>query len=463
VSGSGAPGSLTIDASNDTLTLEIDDDMGSTIQRTLTLTAGTYSSVSEIVAEINTQIANDLSISGEVVAEVADNGGTDVIKIRTTDTGGTSTSLTLSGNGCANLNLDTTQVTGTDLATELNTLPFVVNDLSDGDEFNVAGINPDGTVVSATYTYAAGDTVQDLLDAINSAFSGTSATFDSSGQLVLTDSIRGESQSSITLSFEDNDSSGSVMNIPSFQVAQQGQDAGIHTASITVYDSKGDTHTVSMVFSNISTENTPNVWSWEAIIDDGDIVPSSGNKGTVRFNSDGSLGVFSVEDGQPLTFDPGNGTETMNVSLDAGDQNGFNGITQLRSPTTTVAKHQDGYAMGNLQTVSVDPTGTITGYFSNGVVQDLAQIALATFNNPSGLIRTADSLYESSANSGTPIKGAIGGGIQATINSGALEMSNVDLAHEFTNMIVAQRGFQANARVITTADNLLNEIVQLKR
>jgi flagellar hook protein FlgE len=105
----------------------------------------------------------------------------------------------------------------------------------------------------------------------------------------------------------------------------------------------------------------------------------------------------------------------------------------------------------------------ITGYFTNGINQTLAQIALASFNNPSGLLRQGNNMYGESANSGNAIIGFSGTSNQSTITPGALESSNVDLSEEFTNMIIAQRGFQANARVITTADEMLTELVNLKR
>jgi len=463
VVASDAPTSLTIDGTNDTLTFEVDDDMGSTLTRSITLTSGTYATVSHLVAEINTQIDRYDDIAGEVVAEVAEVGGTKLVKIRTVDNGGTSTELTLSGNACANLNLSTSQVTGTDVVTEINELPMVSNDLTDGDIFRISGINPDGTVVSAEYVYTTGDTVQELIDQLNDAFSGATATLSTEGRLLLTDSIRGETNTTVTLTFSDDDSSGSAVNLPTYISTQTGRDAGTHAASITVFDSKGATHTVSVLFTNISTDTLPNVWSWEASVDNGDITPTAGNKGTLRFNSDGSLAVFTIGDGQPLTFDPGAGADTMRVGFNAGGAGTFAGITQLQAPTTTVAKHQDGYGMGNLQTLSIDEAGEITGHFSNGVSQILAQIVLAKFNNPAGLVRAGDNMYKASANTGTAVKGKVGGGIQSSIASGSLEMSNVDLAEEFTDMIVAQRGFQANARVISTADTLLDEIVRLKR
>jgi flagellar hook protein FlgE len=125
--------------------------------------------------------------------------------------------------------------------------------------------------------------------------------------------------------------------------------------------------------------------------------------------------------------------------------------------------HQDGYQSGDLLSIEVDTSGTITGVFSNGVSQALAQVALARFNNPGGLIRRGDNMFTESANSGLPVLGFAGTTSSSRITAGALENSNVDLSQEFTSMIVTQRGFQASARVITTSDEMLTELVNLKR
>ncbi len=136
----------------------------------------------------------------------------------------------------------------------------------------------------------------------------------------------------------------------------------------------------------------------------------------------------------------------------------------MAGPSTSVLiTSQDGYGMGNLERITVDETGKISGAFSNGVVQLLGQITLASFNNPGGMMRVEGNLFGISGNSGDPIFSAAGEGISASIISGALEQSNVDLAEEFTKMIVAQRGFQANARIITTSDDMLQEVTNLKR
>ena len=105
----------------------------------------------------------------------------------------------------------------------------------------------------------------------------------------------------------------------------------------------------------------------------------------------------------------------------------------------------------------------VTGVFSNGRTRPIGQVALAGFSNPSGLEKTGSSLYRASVNSGLPQIGQAGGGGRGTLSGSTLEMSNVDLAQEFTNLIIAQRGFQANSRVITASDELLQDLVNLKR
>jgi flagellar hook protein FlgE len=151
----------------------------------------------------------------------------------------------------------------------------------------------------------------------------------------------------------------------------------------------------------------------------------------------------------------------VSVTVDLGS--GINGITSFAGANTAVLRDQDGYAAGTLENFSIDRTGIITGAFSNGTNVVLGQIALADFNNTAGLLRVGDNMYAMSGNSGGPVLGYALEGSTSTLTSGALEMSNVDLAQEFTNLIVTQRGFQANSRVITNSDEMLQEVVNLKR
>jgi flagellar hook protein FlgE len=232
-----------------------------------------------------------------------------------------------------------------------------------------------------------------------------------------------------------------------------------HATSITTYDTQGAKHTVVFTFTK---QATPNTWRWRATTAGNEII-IGGNEGTVRFNSDGSLSQFSFDSGDTLRIDPNNGASLMAMNLYAGTGGAFDGLTGFSANFSAIAKNQNGYGLGMLDEISIDDTGVITGIFTNGVSRALGQVILGDFNNAGGLLKAGDTLFSASANSGDAVRGVAGGTINATISSGALEGSNVDLAEEFTNVITSQRGFQANARVITTSDQMLNELVNLKQ
>jgi flagellar hook protein FlgE len=178
-----------------------------------------------------------------------------------------------------------------------------------------------------------------------------------------------------------------------------------------------------------------------------------------------------------LTFDPtgimpNNITAGINFAVPGANpvqveiklNGGVNGLTQFSAPAATaVLRDQDGYTAGTLQNFSIDRFGLITGFFTNGATSPLGKIVLADFNNPAGLLRLGDNMYQESANSGSAVLGFALEGSRSELTSGALEMSNVDLAQEFTNMIIAQRGFQANSKVVSTADEMLQELMMIKR
>ena len=187
----------------------------------------------------------------------------------------------------------------------------------------------------------------------------------------------------------------------------------------------------------------------------------SGDTGTLTFDNLGQ--IAAPVPATPFVYTPASGAADVSIDFDFGLAGTIDGLSQFAAPSTAVVKEQDGYTMGDLERFSIDQTGTITGGFTNGVTLTLAQIILADFNNPAGLIRRGDNMYQVSANSGAAVLGYVNEGSQSQIVPGALEMSNVDLAQEFTSMITAQRGFQSNARVITTSDEMLQEIVTLKR
>ena len=238
-------------------------------------------------------------------------------------------------------------------------------------------------------------------------------------------------------------------------------DPTLHSASINIFDSLGGKHTLSVEFFK---SLVPNRWEWKASTLGNEGI-TAGQTGYVSFNSDGSLNTFEYFGGATgVTISPNNGAANMQIALSAGTPGGFDGLTGFSSGSHTASIiGQDGYGMGILQKVAIDQQGNVSGVFSNGVSRVLAQILLADFTNQAGLRKAGRSLFAPSANSGAAVEGVAGQTISGDITSGALESSAVDIAQEFTGMITAQRGFQANARIITTSDNMLDELVNLKR
>lgn len=232
------------------------------------------------------------------------------------------------------------------------------------------------------------------------------------------------------------------------------------SSSLTVYDSLGAKHELEITYTKTAAN------SWNYAVTCGTATVSAGGTGTAVFEADGTLDLDAATPGSafpditlaPLT----SGGGSFSVALDAGDGT-INGLTQFKGNSTPVLRDQDGYPMGDLLDFAIDKTGTITGAFSNGRTVTLGQLVLADFNNPSGLNKTGDNMYTTSENSGNAVLGYSGEASQSTVSAGGLEMSNVDLAAEFTSMIVAQRGFQASGRVITSSDEMLQELVNLKR
>jgi flagellar hook protein FlgE len=180
-----------------------------------------------------------------------------------------------------------------------------------------------------------------------------------------------------------------------------------------------------------------------------DAIPIAGN-----FVDPANATVALAE--SPMTFSVP-GANNMTVALDRSK------LTQASDSTSSLTPEQDGYAMGTLSGYNFDSTGVMTGTFSNGQKKKLAQVALANFTNPGGLNKVSDTLYEKSNNSGEPSVGSTNTGGRGKLSPSSLEMSNVDLAQQFSDMIITQRGYQANSKIITTTDTMLEELVNLKR
>jgi flagellar hook protein FlgE len=251
-------------------------------------------------------------------------------------------------------------------------------------------------------------------------------------------------------------------------------DAGdVYTASVTIYDSKGAPHTLSVEFTHNPIAGGNDAWDYEVFIPGEDVV--GGTAGTpysitggpvvqgIQFDATGTM-VVPAADVALTTPAFVNGADPLNFNWDLlyGD-NDVPTLTGYPFPSATNSTNTDGYGPGNLTSIIVGSDGIIQGIFSNGQVEELAQLALATFNNPRGLLRVGGNIYAETNASGNASVGAPDTGGRGTISGSALESSNVDIATEFTNMMVFQRGYQANSRIITTSDEVIQESLNIKR
>ncbi|HUX60316.1 MAG TPA: flagellar hook protein FlgE [Ignavibacteriaceae bacterium] len=259
-------------------------------------------------------------------------------------------------------------------------------------------------------------------------------------------------------------SSTTSTSIPSI-VNQGGVEAPV-IGSVSVYDSLGNAHTLSVQFDH----SYGNTWSWKVSVPATDGGTFTGaTSGSMTFDPNGQIqsitqGGVTVPGIPPIpqiTYTPGNGAETEPINLNFGS--GTAGITQTSLSSQVAALSQDGSPSATLTNLNIDQYGNVVGVFSNGNSRTLAQVMVATFTNPNGLVSAGSNMYSVAANSGTPRIDTPGENSATTIQSGALEQSNVDLSQEFTNMIVSQRGFEANAKVVTTSDTLLQDITNLVR
>jgi flagellar hook protein FlgE len=251
--------------------------------------------------------------------------------------------------------------------------------------------------------------------------------------------------------------------------------AATYSTSLNVYDSLGSPHTITLYFKKVSSNN----WDWYAVMNSEDLdngIPNPegmpqpmmiGNGGTLEFNPNGSLKAVTGND--DLYFNFAGGADLLQpIEVNFGTSSseggsGLDGTTQYANASATFSQSQDGFPAGSLTGVSVSRDGLISGVFSNGEIKPLAQLALAMFQSPWGLAKEGNNLWAETVESGNVSVGLPKTAGRGEIASNSLEQSNVDIATEFVRMIAAQRAFQANAKMITTSDELLNDVVNLKR
>lgn len=340
-------------------------------------------------------------------------------------------------------------------ATNLNDLDDNSVDYVNGDTFSIGGTDNTGTSINATFVYGTdGTTVGDLVSFINSKFSGAVASLSADGNIQLTASTPGSSKLSLQIT---NDPK-TLWGAHSFGVTTAGKDADTAMSSIEIFDQSGIGHNVSLKFER----QADNSWNLTASMPSTEGTITSDSITKIQFGPDGSFtGVFgsSVQ----FTFQFTGQTQPQNVNITFGTVGSTDGVTQFGSKTSVQARSQDGYSSGTLSTINFNSNGELVGFFSNGIQQTLGQVGLGGFANQDGLSRSGDTNFSETANSGVAVLGTAQSGGLGVIRPGSLESSNVDIAREFVNLIEAQRGFQANARVISATDSLLAELVNIVR
>ncbi len=350
-----------------------------------------------------------------------------------------------------------------DLTTEIDQLDQYTGTLTSG-TITISGYHPDGTPYAGAGTSFSVDgatTLQDFIDHLNNNLLTDSTASLINGRIRVTDDNGGYSKSDINFTYAGD---GTLDTPAYFEILTVGGEE-VKSINIAVYDTQGGRHVLSGAFVRTDTANT-----WDLLLTSitGNIYQidmQDRRIDDIAFNaSDGSFfGLSGTDDAEfVITF----GHDTANpqtMGLTMGTVGQLDGLTQFAGNSTAVARGQDGYAAGRLSTVSVDNEGTVIGAFSNGIKKDIATLQIALFQNAAALESAGGGYFIPSANSGEAVATQAMTGGAGRIHGGALEKSNADVATEFVNMIQAQNGFQANARTIRIANEILRELTNLIR
>jgi flagellar hook protein FlgE len=392
----------------------------------------------------------------------------DTILIQGTDSDGTAVNATYTLTGISTLGDLLTAISGaySGAAASISDGEILLTDTAAEASQTTLGLTYDGDgtlAVPASFTRIVtggeGTTVGDLLTAIDLAFADPldrtdqwSVTSLSNGGINLTDSSSGYSQTDLNLAV-DPDSAGTIELPQYFEIVSAGG-VSCKNTSIEIFDSLGIGHVVSASFVRT---NEPNTWDMLLTSATGDVALEDRRVEGITFLSNGSLGPMNDAASFQVRF--GNNSAST-ITLNLGSPSEFDGLSQFGGTSTASPNWQDGYASGSLSSMSVSRDGTVVGLFSNGIRRNLDSIGLVTFQNPAGLQSAGNNYFESSPNSGVaiPSNALLGGG---ALRGGSLEKSNVNTAVEFVNLMQAQNGFQANARTIKTANDMLRELTQL--
>jgi flagellar hook protein FlgE len=237
------------------------------------------------------------------------------------------------------------------------------------------------------------------------------------------------------------------------------------STAMSVYDSLGNAHNVDVYFVNTG----PGAWSYHMLANGSEVTGGTAGQnsdigdGTLTFSSNGAL-QSDTPTGGAVTF---NGATAQTIALNLGTSiaaggTGLDGVTQFGGASNVTAQNQNGYASGALSGVQIGQDGTVSGVYTNGQTIAVGQLAIAKFNDNDGLQNIGQNLWASTVTSGDPALGAAGSGGRGAIVSGSLEQSNVDISSQFVDLIAHQQGFQANSKTIQTADQMLQDLMQIQ-
>jgi flagellar hook protein FlgE len=412
-----------------------------------------------------TSIASALNALVDVSASIGTSGEI----VMNTDLKGADVSIDVNpgvGNDLAALiGLPTSLTTGSeadvppDLAVDLNQLTRNLTEYTSGDEIEITGVDTDGTAINATFVYGVdGTQLSEFVDYLDGLYADAEVRVDN-GQLVIEAETAGEAEIVLALNDATANTGRTQWSDYAMSVTTDGADPDTVVTSTEVYDGAGIAHTVTLRFerqADLTWNLVAELNSTEgSILAGGEASPITG----IAFGPDGSpTGLGSVASNLRVQF---TGQPAQDVAIDLGLDGSFEGLTQFGSAGTAFVADQNGYGDGELSSISVSGQGHISGFYTNGQSRELARIGVATFQNDEGLRDEGTNLFAQSTNSGDARLGE--GELQnaGSIVSGALENSNVDTAEQFVRLIEAQRGFQANARVVTTQDEVLAETVNL--
>jgi flagellar hook protein FlgE len=236
---------------------------------------------------------------------------------------------------------------------------------------------------------------------------------------------------------------------------------GTFGTAITVFDSLGAPHVLTYTFTNTAPDN----WTYQITIPQTDIAgavaPVVLKAGTLIFNGSGVLTTPAANVTGIAINNFADGAKNQTFNWNVFDKNGVGQVTQVAAASATASTLQDGFASGSLVSYAIGNDGTIDGSFSNGQTQPLGQVLLASFANQEGLSRSGQNEFISTLDSGAANIGIAGTGGRGTIDGGSLEQSNVDISTEFANLIVAQSGYEANAKVVTTFNTIVQDTINL--